>query len=202
MAGFNKYPYPSECGNLSLNFTLQDNRNVIDGFNITCDGEVHKFVHDKSSSPSSNARFHEDIKEKNRFTLVALWLYISVFVSFFLSKLLGGLLSKYKWYKKWLPKANAEGVIIKQKNKLYKKFLPKDILEKVIVIPSFSNVELNYKTKGEFSDYLERIKIRDFKKGKIKISSGKQRKVKGVTWYAIFYFKQKPKNGFLEVIYQ
>ncbi|KKK78811.1 hypothetical protein LCGC14_2839810, partial [marine sediment metagenome] len=95
--------------------------------------------------------------------------------------------------KKHLEDFNAFPRVVSNIKESYKIF--KDLLENVLVIPSFSNVELDYKTKGEFSKYLVKIKIREHRNRKINIKSKKigKEKMEICKWYAIFYFKQKPR---------
>ena len=108
-------------------------------------------------------------------------------------------LIKQKWYQKWLPKHMAGS---KNKGKRYNKFKPKDVLDNTIVVPNFKNIELDYKTEGDFNKYLNKIFIREYRINKIKKGKVGKEKVDNFTWYAIFTFTQAPKNGYLEVIYQ
>ena len=216
--------YPSECGNLSfddLNYTKQviykgDFENLshnfsyqaIYGFNLTCDNKTHIFKFNRFGKIFHFPRFYEEPKldTKNLFVFLGLfiWFFASMRVSYYLNRILTKYLVKKKWYQKWLPKAVAEGVLIKKEKKEYYKFKPSDVLEKVIIIPKFSNIELDYKTQGDFSKYLERVKIREYRKREINIKTNKIGKleVDPWTWYAVFYFSQKPEDGYLEVIYQ
>lgn len=75
-------------------------------------------------------------------------------------------------------------------------FNPEDVVDNKCEIPLFSNVGLDYQATKEFSKYLIRVKIvehgfNDLIKGKKKLNP--------YLWKAIFYFKQKPTTGTLEV---
>jgi len=203
--------YPEECYNLSLdklnynytanytgdlNFNLSKEFKTVYGFNLTCDNETHIFK-------VGVEEIYEGLKDYWKVYFL-IWLYSGMVAAIGLNILLTMFLNKMKWYRKWLPKANADGVLFKNRRKKYAKFTKKDILNKVIVIPYFNNVELDYKTKGEFSKNLVGLKIREYRKKIINIKSKKisKEKVSSSKWYAIFFFKEKPKSGYLEVIYQ
>lgn len=206
--------YPKDCGNLSfndlkynkeikytgdLNYSFNISLSKVYGFDLTCDNKTHIFEY----SPIEGYFYIKNSRDYD-YILWGSWLYISTVVSFILNKLLTIWLIKQKWYQKWLPKVNAEGFLLKTRKKKYYKYESDDVLENVIVIPRFSNVELDYKTTGEFSKYLKNIKIREYKKRKIDVKTNKisKEKVEHFKWYVVFYFKKKPKNGYLEVIYQ
>ena len=75
-------------------------------------------------------------------------------------------------------------------------FLPKDVVDNKCEIPLFNNVGLDYEAIEDFSRYLVKVKIiehgfNDLVKGKKKLNP--------YLWKAIFYFKQKPTTGKLEV---
>jgi hypothetical protein len=176
----------------------------VNGYNLTCDEIVRVYKFNKDIG-----KFYEEDVEKSflmrrLYFIFLLWMYISIVPSFLLYRLITNQLIKKKWYQKWLPKANAEGIIFKRRNKKYSKFTSKDVHENVIVIPYFNNIELDYKTNGDFSKKLKKIKIREYRNKTINIKSKKigKEKVDKFKWYAIFYFKDKPKDGYLEVIYQ
>lgn len=206
--------YPSECGNLSLDDYLVKAFGDVEaytltyGFNITCDNKTHILNFNSEGYFSGSAQNYELRKRVlglDAMLFWALYLYLSLFLSLFINGwLINRWLVKQRWYQKWLPIANADGVLIKKKRKKYRKFFSKDVLDSVVIIPKFNNIELDYKTTGDFNKYLTKIKIREYHEGKINIKTGKIRKEKmdDLTWYAIFYFKNKPKKGYLEVIYQ
>lgn len=115
-----------------------------------------------------------------------------MFLFLFLDKYIGRFLLKFKWYQKFFPKFNALG------GKSYYKIIKEVPANKIVELPLFKNVFLDYKAKGEFSKYLERVEIREhpFSKGIFK--KGKLYKKKGnnyMIWYAKFYFKEIPKTG-------
>lgn len=214
--GVDSEGYPKDCGNFSLdkldynwikiyegdlNFTLNDSYKAIYGFNLTCDNELMEFKYNQGYFSKKQKYNLEFILDEYGDTL---WLYFSVPITSLLVILLTRILVKRKWYQKWFPKAQAEGVIFKTKKKKYIKFYAKDIINNIAFVPSFSNVELDYKTMGDFSNKLLSIKIREYRTQNINIKTKKKSKVKvnNYKWYAIFYFKEKPKDGYLEVIYQ
>lgn len=83
-------------------------------------------------------------------------------------------------------------------------FTEKDIKQndgKIYVeIPVFSNVVLDFRTEGEFSDYLDEIDIREHKFVYFR-RSGKH-KVNEWLWYARFYFKEVPTKGKIKVLFR
>ncbi len=98
--------------------------------------------------------------------------------------------------------------------KKYRKFKSKDIQEYkgniYIELPVFNNVICDFKATKDFSKYLEEFEIKEYKfqyykKTKSKVNKKKKRKIRRkneVIWYARWYFKEKPKEGYLEVIYK
>lgn len=215
------YTYPKECNNFSINkfdarsetYFFGENMNSssnfnlsfdkVFGFNITCDNKTSIINYNLEGNYFSSYSQTID-KETWIFFGLIIWCYLALFISVYLNRLITRILIKKKWYQRWLPKANAEGVIFKKRRKKYMIFKSKDVLEKVIVIPKFSNVELDYKTTEDFSKQLQSIKIREYKERKINMKTKKisKKKVDHFRWYAIFYFKNKPETGYLEVIYQ
>ncbi len=209
--------YPKECGNFTLddlsytgyfeNSSYNYSYKKVDGFNVTCDNQIHVIdfrIYGGYFTEYDN-RNHNLFTNNYLLYFLLFWFYTSLFVASYINKnLITRFLIKKKWYQRWLPKANADGVLWKRRSKRYRKFKSKDVLDNIIVVPEFSNVELDYKTKGEFSKYLVKIKIREHRNRKINIKSKKigKEKMEICKWYAIFYFKQKPKDGYLEVIYQ
>jgi hypothetical protein len=145
--------------------------------------------------------YNQDKHTKETLTNLLLWVIIPIILFLIINRLLTRFLVKQKWYQKWLPKHNAEGWL-KRRRKKYVKFLPEDVENNMVEIPLFSNVELDYKTDGDFSDKLERIKIREHQYNNYKKGKMGKRQIKLGKWYARFYFKTKPKNGYIEVIFQ
>ncbi len=184
-------------GEISLNFTVDQ----VHGINVTCDGEEFYLDWANTIEFPLEKGFVGDFKVN--YTKLSLWgiyfFLIAPFLIWIINRLLTKWLVKQTWYQKWLPKHMAGG---KNKQKKYYKYKSKDLMENVIVIPRFKNVELTYNTKGDFSKQLEKIKIREYRHKNYKKQKIGKLKVDPYRWYAIFYFKQKPKNGFLEVFYQ
>ncbi len=214
-------PYPEECGNFSLDNldyrtevkyygdTKYEDWNrtykIVYGFNVTCDNQTHIIDFNKEGGYFEGDSYLDNKWYFVKLILGMIWFYIALIPASWINKnLITRFLIKKKWYQKWLPKANAEGVLFKKRSKQYRIFKPKDLLENVLVIPSFSNVELDYKTTGDFSKYLQKIKIREHRNQSINIKSKKVKKEKmnKFKWYAIFYFKEQPKTGQMEVTYQ
>jgi hypothetical protein len=73
-------------------------------------------------------------------------------------------------------------------------------------IPLFSNIVLDFKTKGDFSEYLEEVDIQEYKFFTFKVGfrtkRKRKKKVNEFLWYARFYFNKKPQKGKLEVIFK
>jgi hypothetical protein len=218
--------YPTDC-NVTLNEGYANVTIIIDGFednkNVNLSTNVYKefvkgadFICDNGNYSvyfkNDYSIIHKDTgfenkPETNYINILCFIFYFFLFAPvliYLLNKKITKILLNSKRYCNWFPKAQANGVLFKKKDKKYRKFNPNDVLENVIIIPRFSNVELDYKTKGDFSKYLTKIKIREYKNQKINIKSNKKTKIKqdNYKWYAIFYFKQKPKTGYLEVIFQ
>ena len=208
--------YPVECGNFSLdkleynwtktyygdlNLSFNDSYKAVYGFNVTCDNKILSFDY-REEQFYQHFSFWNFVHSKS--SLLSMWLYFSLLLSWIFTRLLTRILVKKKWYRKWFPKAQAEGIIFKTKTKKYLKFYPKDVFNNIAFVPYFSNVELDYKTEGDFSNKLLSIKIREYRGQKINIKTGKKSEVKvdNFKWYAIFYFRDKPKDGYLEVVYQ
>jgi len=217
--------YPENCSiefnkinktlNLSIDFDAGESykttiinrtyKKVITGANITCDGKIFPIKFKKDITiielASTEKGFYNKHVGKVSYGIAILYLFSILFlfvIAFiYLNKLATYLLLKSKRYRKGFPKFNAKII----KSRKYMKFKPKDVENNIVEIPSFSNVELNYKTSGDFSEQLQRIKIREhtyykYRKGK----KGKlEREIN--EWYARFFFKEKPKDGYLEVIY-
>lgn len=189
------YPAQEDCPKECNNFSIENLKEEI-RFNITCDDKIYEL------------RFADGIFTSHKTDwgnmIFAFWLYLAILPSFFINRFITKQLIKKKWYTKWFPKSQAEGIIFKTKMKNYLKFKPKDVLGNVIIIPSFSNVELDYKTKGDFSKQLKSIKIREYRKKRINMKTKKvsKEKINKFKWYAIFSFKEIPKDGYLEVIFQ
>lgn len=192
-------------GNWS-NSTFNYTYDAIYGANFICD----KYNYSVSFRPNSGWR-SKIIEKQGGFwnndatstTKQALIFPAVIMISFALAILLNIFATKWivrqKWYQKWLPKHMAGNPNRKKK---YYKFKPDDVIDNVIIVPNFKNIELIYKTDGEFSKYLKSVKIREHRHRVYKKQKVGKLKVNNYRWYAIFSFIKKPKNGFLEVIYQ
>jgi len=211
--------YPKECSvverSVESNYTIINNIDgfnhsnyykyiygynykYIYGYNITCDNKTYKIKFNTNTLIGTEyIGFVNDDLHLYYICLYFGYVMLLIFLFFIINYLLTKFLIKNKWYQKWFPKFNA-----KITSRRYIKFTTKDVDNNMVEIPSFNNVVLDYKTNGDFSKQLERIKIHEhswnkYRKGKV----GKKR-VSTNKWYARFYFKDKPKNGYLEVIFQ
>lgn len=217
--------FPSQCGNFSLDelhynisivimgdisYNNQSSFGSVYGFNVTCDNATHVLRWNPNKESGKPPKFYEDAGSRDTESMAIylawiIWAHLSLIISAVINKhLVTRFLVKKKWYQKWLPKANADGMLFKKKVKKYCKYRPRDMTGNVIVIPRFSNVELDYITAGDFGSKLKSITIREYKERTINIKTKKKskEKVEHFKWYAVFEFTSKPKNGFLEVIYQ
>jgi hypothetical protein len=103
---------------------------------------------------------------------------------------------------RWIPEVNK-----KMTSARYSAIFKKCPEDKVIEIPLFHNVFLDYDTQGEFSKYLQRVEIREHPFAMLAKKSvfgrrqkQKYKKKKNIfLWKAIFIFKEVPKRGQLEV---
>lgn len=218
--------YPEEC-NVSLNEGYANITTIIDGFedgkkvnetinvhkkfvkglNLSCDNGNYTLDYQREYSliEKDTSFYPKSETDYKKFLLILIYfMIIAPLLIWILSGLITKRLLKSKKYCKWFPKAQANGMIFKTNSKKYKKFTSKDLIENIVVIPRFSNVELDYKTKGDFSKYLDKIKIREYRGRKINLKTNKKskEKIEHYKWYAVFIFKEKPKSGYLEVIYQ
>lgn len=100
------------------------------------------------------------------------------------------------------------------------RFRAKDIIESngeyYCELPVFSNIILDYTATEDFSKYLNLFEIREHKfkyyieqskiKKMLKRKHGKdevkRKQLNEWIWYARFYFNEKPKKGYIEVIYK
>jgi hypothetical protein len=136
---------------------------------------------------------------------------IIIMLSWFIVPLTVYFLFRKRW-RKLYPKF--QGIIASKK---ITKFKEKDIKfdEKenkyYCELISFNNIILDYKAIGDFSKYLNLFEIKEhnfksyFKKRKLNKKMKERRKGREINefiWYARFYFNQKPKRGYIEVIYK
>ncbi len=95
--------------------------------------------------------------------------------------------------------------------KKYRRFTKVDLQEKdgrvFIELPIFNNIVCDFEATRDFSKYLEEFDITEYKfkyykKRKCKITKKKKRFNNETIFYARWYFKNKPKTGYLEVIFK
>ncbi len=108
---------------------------------------------------------------------------------------------RYNWFKVYYPKFNAK--VLKMLHLLGEYYVHETSLDKTVFeIPSFANVVLDYKTDGEFSDYLQKVVVEEHPfKYKIKRGNKITERKTDTEWRALFYFSQPPKTGNLWVNY-
>ncbi len=191
-----------------INTTVNKYREWTEGANFTCENKTYmvyfRKIDDKRNGVESGFYFKSQKNPWERANEVLFPFYILIILFSFhiiVKRRLSKYLIRQRWYQKWLPKYQADGWF-KNKTKRYMKFEPSDVENKMVEIPLFSNVELDYKTHGNFSDQLVKIKIREHRYNKYRKGKVGKEKVRLGEWYARFYFKDKPKDGYLEVIFQ
>jgi len=122
----------------------------------------------------------------------------------------------YPFRKKWNKLFPAYAAWIAEKKIAY--FKPTDVQMNLlkhdkyhsyfVELPVFENIICDFKCRGEFSDYLKEVEIREHnfkyykaaKKGKMRKRVAHQSNE--LLWYARFYFSDKPKSGSLSVIFK
>jgi len=124
---------------------------------------------------------------------------ISLFL--FTNKLITKWIVNKPWYQKWLPEHNA-----KKRFKKYWKFTQKDFDKEAgcfVEVPNFKNISIEYKTYGDFSNQLKKIKIREHKYYEYDAKKNQvgELKVEILKWTSRFYFDKIPKDGYMEVVY-
>lgn len=123
------------------------------------------------------------------YSLMILW----IIGLWYFTKYFGRFMLKFHWYQKTVPEWNK-----KLSGGGYYKVIKEVPANKIVELPLFKNIYLDYNVKGEFSKYLKKVEIREhpfykgvFKKGKLKKKKGNNY----MLWYARFYFSEIPKNG-------
>jgi len=183
---------------------------IVYGYNFTCNNGNYYIEWQRGSEPGTLPGFTmNQIKNVGGSQWYYMWVMTkplrwiggSLIVLILVNMVLVRIFIKMKWYQHWIPRWNAKGNL----NKKYWKFRKEEVDNNMVEIPRFGNVMLEYKTHGDFSTQLERIKIREHQWYKYNYKKKKtygKKKVDAYKWYARFYFKQKPKDGWLEVIYR
>ena len=200
--------YPKDC-NVTLEEYSEKTYNkayniynkYVTGANFTCDNKTYIVDFNRETIIGEKYIGFVNGEKHLKFSIyyliyILLVVIVGILIMIFLTKYL----IKQKWYQKWLPEHNANGFL--GRNKKYIKFTKKDVENNMVEIPLFGNVELDYKANGDFSDKLERIKIREHQYNKYKKGKVGKKVIREYKWYARFYFKDKPKDGYLEVIFQ
>jgi len=186
-----------------FNITKSNHSKWVSGANFTCDNGFYEVYFSKQNSINYEGGFLGKSKRKGllitEVLLSMMWLF--GLIGYCLNKIVTKILVNSKKYQRWFPEHQANGFISKR-FKRYIKFKPKDVENNMVEIPLFSNVELDYKTTGDFDKYLERIKIREHQYNKYKKGKIGKKKIEIFKWYARFYFKKTPKNGHMEVVFQ
>lgn len=199
-------PNPTNCHAVLINrYYNSSPENVwAEAINITCESGNYYIKWDKKQNILGNEYAHFVDKRNSPYLIKFISIITTIWflALIILNEIITRITVKSKRFNKWFPKAQANGLFIPRVKK-YLKFTPEDVENNMVEIPYFKNVELDYKTEGDFSKYLQRIKVHEhsyykYKKGK----PSKKKEVKIYAWYARFYFKETPKTGFLEVIFQ
>ena len=103
---------------------------------------------------------------------------------------------------KWFPKLGYWSAIMMTGTR-EKVFSKGDISDNKAIIPSFSNVFLNYKTSGDFNEYLEKVEILEipfnFKMRRFWLPFLSKKEKNDYDFRAVFYFSQAPTEGSLDV---
>ena len=188
--------YPKQC---NISYDVGNYTKNIYGFNLTCDTGNFTLEYNIENGLYGTSQ-HPNFSKQEEVNEPLFKLFMVAILPLIISLLITLVVIKTNWYKSWYPKFQA-----RTRRKKYYKFKSIDVENNLVEIPRFDNVELTYKTKGDFSKYLTNIKIREHKwnpyVSKRKKWIIKKLKRDDYTWYARFYFSQKPMNGFLEVIY-
>ena len=107
--------------------------------------------------------------------------------------------SKYPDFKAW------------EASKKYRRFTKVDIQEKdgrmFVELPVFNNVVCDFTATRGFNKYMEEFDITEhkfkyYKKRKCKLTKKKKMFHNEVLFYAKWYFKERPEDGYLEVIFK
>ena len=191
-----------------VNSSINSYKKFVKGMNVTCNTGIYELKFNKERNMLVREGFEDISKEtkfRNYYSIYMLSILFSIcLIGYLINKLITKQLLKSKKYAKWFPEAQANGVFFKTKKKKYICFEPKDVINNEVIIPIFSNVELDYKTEGDFDKYLVRIIIREHRYNKYHVKENKIGKelVNCYKWYARFIFSKKPVNGKMEVIFQ
>lgn len=182
--------------------------------NVTCDnnftsqiefssGQNHSswFFSNFNGVYDNNPYFFEKQSTIFVFLLVFLILFSFVF-GYILEGIIIKIALKNNWIKKKIPSINK---VLWGKG--YMKTFNQIPKSKVIELPLFNNVYLDYNATEDFSEYLQRVEIREhefdyvFRSRKKKI---KNKKKNINLWNAKFYFSQSPKDckGGLELFWK
>ena len=132
------------------------------------------------------------------------WISLAVFIIYGIPALL-------TWYygrdkeklSSILPKMNYQiSLIWGLFRKKYIRIAPKDIQGNKFILPHYSNVFLDYNAIGQMSNKLKKVYVLEYPYNYyIKRPNGKlsKKKVNHYDFMAIFEFKSKPKNGYIDI---
>lgn len=211
--------YPKNCS-----FEYNQSSQILWGYNITClEGNNYTFNYEPgvghppfglasrfvAYAPLKLFFFDYDIKvhtpsENLTFMLISVItvfsLYIFALILFYYTTCLIGLLMHNigftrKMNSRLIPELNKKLSRVR-----YSAMFTKCPDTRIIEIPLFKNVFLDYEAKGEFSKYLLRMEIREHPFNQMLKKKKRYLRKKNVNlWHAKFYFKEVPKTGWLEV---
>lgn len=186
------YAVDFECNN-GLNYTVD----FIDGFKSKIDNRVLNYLF-STVKPMTSITTPEHSKMLAAVFIMSFGFFVIILMGFTM-KFLAWVLTRFKKFNDKVPYINDR---LGGGKMYYKKF--ESVGEsKVLEVPLFHNVRLDYHAHGEFSDYLTRVEIKnsDFdmmlwdKKKKIP----KKIEKNFVLFSCKFYFSEIPKVGDLEV---
>lgn len=190
----------SKIGNYQVNITCDNN------FTSQVDfmpGVKHSswFFSNLNKIYDHNPYFYEKQNIFFVFLIVFLMLFSFVFIAI-LDTILVKIALKNNWIKKKIPSINK---VLGGRG--YMKTFNQIPKSKVIELPLFKNIYLDYNATEDFSKYLQRVEIREHEFDYVQRSRSKKIKNKKKNiylWNAKFYFSQSPKNckGGLELFWK
>jgi hypothetical protein len=216
---YNPFSYLVDCNSslISTNYTgnfgsfKHKNYTSIDYLNLSCINSLNKTLNFSVHYSSNDLGISQSWSEVSpyrkiykKFLCIIIYAILMIFllqkIVFFLEdhikiKTKPKKKNVYDKIDMYLKERNAKDVHYKYRH-VFKKCPPNNIIE----IPVFQNQFLDYFAKGEFSDYLKRIEIREHPFSKM-MKKGKKRRwvANAYIFYCKFYFSKHPKTGKLEV---
>jgi hypothetical protein len=115
-------------------------------------------------------------------------------------RLVARIMKRTAWGKKHFPEINKS-----LRNKHYLAIFKEVPRNKIIELPLFSNIYMDYETEDDFDKYLQEVEIKEHD---FKVIKRKKKLFKKVSeeyvpnvylWKAVFKFSKRPKNGYLVI---